>query len=279
MAVFRSNPIWGSVRISRIRPVNHIVNRWPIFECPSGTDVTKPSKIWKNDTERNRTRVCSNYCRLLRVGVPLMGSADGCIAPTTDSHGWRWACECVARCRDRPRLRHEGREARGEAHGIARRGDLLFLRSIVPREVRGGAVAVYGRDTRWGGAIAFVLRPRGGHVAECRAARRGLHVPDAPRGRADWAGELPQVRHGVGAESIRGDGRQSRTGRYVAPVLGEPLVHGAAVCVGDGPHGVGRSNCQHGCTGAGWRSSNSRWPRPSCSGAAGRSSCGCGSRS
>ena len=68
-----------------------------------------------------------------------------------------------------------------------------------------------------------------------------MDLPDAPGGGPRARRELPDLRHGAGAEDHhrRGDG-EPRAGRHAAAIRGGPAASGAADAGGDGPHAPGR---------------------------------------
>ena len=109
------------------------------------------------------------------------------------------------------------------------------------------------------------------------ASEDAVDLPDASGDRARWAGSMPDLRHGAGADDgHRSGGRKSRTARHDMALLDERPARRSPGCVRHVADGSA------GCTSVAPRSratgSSSRWPRPSCCGAAGRSSCAAGRR-
>ena len=151
----------------------------------------------------------------------------------------------------------------------ARRHDVLLLLPVVPEQIRGRSGAVserrrcarhehsHGHQKRSAGhagtytcpmhpevrqqgpgscpKCGMALEPESPHMA---GGARRIHVPDASGDRARWAGQLSEVRHGVGAANCRAAEEEN-------PELADMSrrfwvsagVYGAAVCDGDGVDG------------------------------------------
>ena len=110
------------------------------------------------------------------------------------------------------------------------------------------------------------------------AAGSEVHLPDAPGDRSGRAGDLPEVRHGAGADDSAGrGGGRLRTARHDPPVLGGRGPHAAGLRPRDGADDPG-CRSRHWLADGGRTGSDSPWRRRSCSGPGGRSSFGPGRR-
>src|SRR3546814_15540510 len=102
------------------------------------------------------------------------------------------------------------------------RSHLPLLFGGLPREIRGGSAGLYR------GAPA---------CAGPRHAGRDLHLPHAPRDRAGCAGQLPDLRHGAGADHSRGRVRaEPGAGRLPPPLLRGASPVTAIARAGPGAH-------------------------------------------